>query len=309
MAGHEVWRDRTSLAIGDNWKKEVEFGIKSSDEIVVLLTPKSAASEAVTFEIGQAIGHCKRINVFTTFDPRTAPAVNRLISETNYVTIADGDVSPALLALHLLGNEANSHPVGIREYEWLASRRIFPRFDGLLSQNYVNMALVDRYFGYRGVFERYPDRANGVVWLNLALCGVLAGDRQLAMACIETAAKLMPHPVVQYFHVCLLLQRTRPRHLAPALLDRCIAIAQSALEAQRSPLIAILLSALLADGQRAHGPTLARLCADALDAAADVERDRSEILRLLWFLPITEETVMPVPTTMVLQKLKRVLGE
>jgi hypothetical protein len=309
QAGHTVWRDRTSLVVGDNWKTEVEFGIKNSDEIIVLLTPESSKSEPVAHEIKCAIKNSKRVNLFATFDPRTMPDVFALVSDINYVTVPSSELTAAAIGRHVLGSTVNAHPVGIREFEWLASRRVFPPFGDLLSEGRINRELANRYLGYRTAFDQHPGKANGVVWLNLALCATLVGEQRSATAYVETAANLSPHPVMHYFQACLLLQRTRPRHVAPALLDRCVAIATGALHARRSPLIALLLCALLADGQRASGAALAQLCADALDAIESVERRGTEILRLLFLLPMSEDMTMPLPTNFVLQKLKRALGD
>jgi hypothetical protein len=65
----------------------------------------------------------------------------------------------------------------------------------------------------------------------------------------------------------------------------------------------------MADGQRAAGPDLAWLCQDALQALVQVERDKSEILRLLFLVPITDDMAMPLPTKHVLKQIKSALEQ
>jgi hypothetical protein len=307
-AGHGVWRDRTSLKVGDNWRTEVEFGITNSDEVIVLLTPESSASEPVAHEIRYAIRNGKRANLFATFDPKSVPGTFALVSDINYVNVAPDDLTAEVVARQVLGSAAAPHPVGIREFEWLASRRVFPRFGDLLSQGRMNRELASRYFDYRGPFEQQAGRANAMLWLNLALCGAALGEQVQAIRLAEKAVSLSSHPAVSYFLACLLQQRTRPRHLPPALLERCLQIAKAAFETRRSPLLALHLCALLADGQRSAGPVLTTLCSDALGAIGDVERDKSEVLRLLFLAPISEEMTMPLPTDLILRRLKAAVG-
>src|SRR5262249_7415194 len=153
-----IWRDRTSLRVGDNWRAEVEFGIRNADEIVVLLTPDASRSDPVVYEIAFAIQNNKRVNLFATFDPRTIPGIFELVSEINYVTLPTTNLFADRMGRHLLGNPASVHPVGIREFEWLASRRIFPRFAELLVQGRIDAAVVNHYLAYRSAFEQQAGR-------------------------------------------------------------------------------------------------------------------------------------------------------
>ncbi len=307
-AGHIVWRDRTSLVIGDRWKAEVDFAIAHSDEIVVLLTPASANSAPVLHEITSAIRNNRRVNLFATFELRERTDLYALISEVNYVLLRSDELTVDAVVQRLLGTTKPNHPLGVREFEWLSSRRVFPLHD-FLYNGHIERATLNQYLSFAAVFSSNPGRANGVVWTNLALCAALAGEQGRAADWIRTASGLLPHPTVHYFEAALLLKRNRPRHAPPEQLDRCIALATSALQERRSPLVALLLCALLADGQRASGQSLAALCAEALDAIEATETQSSEVLRFTHLLPITEQMAMPVPTNLVLQRLRKALGE
>lgn len=53
----EVWKDSDGgIKVGDNWRAQIESGIKSSDAVLILLTPDSSDSAYVTFEWAYALG-------------------------------------------------------------------------------------------------------------------------------------------------------------------------------------------------------------------------------------------------------------
>lgn len=57
-----VWQDRDGgIKAGDKWRDQIEAGIKSSDAVLILLTPESCASAYVTFEWAYALGLGKRL--------------------------------------------------------------------------------------------------------------------------------------------------------------------------------------------------------------------------------------------------------
>ena len=58
----EVWQDQGGgIKAGDKWRDQIESGIKSSDVVIVLLTPSSCASSYVTFEWAFGLGLGKRL--------------------------------------------------------------------------------------------------------------------------------------------------------------------------------------------------------------------------------------------------------
>lgn len=308
-AGHEVWRDRTSLHVGDYWKQEVEFAISHSDEIVSLITPNSIKSEPVKYELFFAIKNKKRVNLFTTFDVKSNPEIYNIISSVNYVILEPSEVSAKKILNRLIPEEPSIHPVNISEFEWKASRAIFPSFNEIIERNQINTSLAHHYFRYSSTFTEFPQRANGVTWVNLALCASATGNDDAALSFIERASQILQHPTLNYFHACLLLGKTRPRHLPPTRLKTCIQLTEQAISIRKTPLTALLLSILLSDGQRAKGPQLQHLFINAIDAIKVHEFDLSELRRFLLLVPLTQDIALPIESSVALKILKKIIGD
>lgn len=60
-SGIVVWRDTHEIAAGEEWRNEIDFGLLSSDTLIVLLTKNSAKSSYVTYEWAWAMGNGKNI--------------------------------------------------------------------------------------------------------------------------------------------------------------------------------------------------------------------------------------------------------
>jgi len=56
MAGFQVWVDAENLKAGENWREEINFAIKDSFALVVIITPDAKISEYVTYEWAFAQG-------------------------------------------------------------------------------------------------------------------------------------------------------------------------------------------------------------------------------------------------------------
>jgi len=54
QAGHEVWRDRDSIRVAEDWREEIQEGIRAANVIVVIMTAKAAESRMVRKEINFA---------------------------------------------------------------------------------------------------------------------------------------------------------------------------------------------------------------------------------------------------------------
>jgi hypothetical protein len=306
QAGHPVWRDRPSLMVGDDWRKEVTFAIQSSDEIVVLLTEKSAVSEPVKYELKVAKRNNKRVNLFSAVNPEAYPDLDELISSVNYILIDRDALSPSAIIDKLLPSTC-VHPVGMREFEWKASRSIFPRFHDLIRGGLINTPLASHYLSMEPVFSGAPARGNGVLWLNFALCSAAVDAGKVALCQSEKASAKVYHPTVNFFHACILTGRKRPRHLPRPILECCIKLTERAFADRKAPLIALLLCTLQSDGLQTEGPNLSGLFADALDALGAHEWDKSEIRRFLHLVPLTPEMKLPLPFETVCRALKQAM--
>lgn len=60
-AGIIVWRDIHEIGAGEEWRNEIDFGLLSSDTLLVLLTKTSSKSSYVTYEWAWAMGNGKNI--------------------------------------------------------------------------------------------------------------------------------------------------------------------------------------------------------------------------------------------------------
>jgi len=54
-AGHSVWLPEKELFPGDNWAKKLGQALEDADIVVVLITPHTSESEAVTREVQYAL--------------------------------------------------------------------------------------------------------------------------------------------------------------------------------------------------------------------------------------------------------------
>jgi hypothetical protein len=66
--GIETWLDAAELLPGDNWASAVGKALETSDALLVLVSPKSAASERVRREVQYALG-------WERFEDRVIPVI------------------------------------------------------------------------------------------------------------------------------------------------------------------------------------------------------------------------------------------
>lgn len=59
--GIPVWIDSDKLKIGQDWREEIDLGIKNSLALIVVMTPEAKSSEYVTYEWAYAWGQGKKI--------------------------------------------------------------------------------------------------------------------------------------------------------------------------------------------------------------------------------------------------------
>ena len=60
-AGVEVWVDQLDIPIGQNWDRSVEAAVRDCEGFVIILSPRSAASEHVADEVAGALEDHKHI--------------------------------------------------------------------------------------------------------------------------------------------------------------------------------------------------------------------------------------------------------
>lgn len=59
--GVEIWSDIHKIQPGDEWRKQIDYGLLNSDVVIVLLNTNSAKSSYVTYEWAFALGNGKKI--------------------------------------------------------------------------------------------------------------------------------------------------------------------------------------------------------------------------------------------------------
>jgi hypothetical protein len=59
--GHRTWRDRSQLVGGEAWAAEIDAGLEAAEQVIVLLSPHSAASAQVDRELRIATAQAKRV--------------------------------------------------------------------------------------------------------------------------------------------------------------------------------------------------------------------------------------------------------
>ena len=71
-AGVDVWMDLINLGIGQNWDRALEAAVRGSEGFIIILSPRSVASENVADEVGVALGSGKHI-IPILYEPCTIP--------------------------------------------------------------------------------------------------------------------------------------------------------------------------------------------------------------------------------------------
>lgn len=86
-AGVDVWVDQLDIGIGQNWDRAVEAAVRGCEGFIIILSPRSVASENVADEVGVAIEGTKQI-IPILFETCTVPMrlarVQFIDSRTDY---------------------------------------------------------------------------------------------------------------------------------------------------------------------------------------------------------------------------------
>lgn len=306
-AGHSVWRDTNDIYVGDQWREEIERAIARSDDIVVLLTlnvlntahrPPENPNQ-VLLEIQSARSRNKRILCFATTDPRQFPAFYEPLKDTNYIQLPDEvteslATSPARAARHIaqqiLEPHTPQHPASLRDFERVATRRIFPAFSDIEIERSGQLRddLLTTYLTHAQQLIADEARSNAVLCCNAALLACHRQHHRTAIDLFQQSLRNDDSALQKYFFACALAQQIRPFHMNASERDKAIALAKEAWLQQRSPLVALALIALLWDSDSGRDSKAQRAFVDALENLPKVETDMSEVRRLMWFFPFNK---------------------
>lgn len=292
-AGDQVWRDKSSLKASDDWQQEIQRHIAWCQRVILLLTPETLTSGEVLKEITAALEQGRRVEPYClgeissleTEALKTNPDENGLeqlrawkelisteLSKLHIVEIPRGEGEDQRLCDAILTDHAATHPMDAVQF-----RRVFA--SRMLSADELQglpPAQVQSYLANR----KNPVEDGPCLTANYCLMLANNGKIEQALAVAEDAVSL-EHPLLDLYLSALLCERKRPGVLPPTRRQRAIASAQRAFQATHAPLMGLHLCLMLWDVGSKRGPGAAQMINSALQAIAESQPDREELLRYL----------------------------
>ena len=113
-SGIDVWRDVNEIAVGEEWRNEIDYGLLNADSVILILNRRSSESSYVTYEWAFALGNGKHV----------IP-----------VLLEDCEVHPRIKVLQYLDFRENKRPWNI------LTERIHHLFERQISQGDQNGTL------------------------------------------------------------------------------------------------------------------------------------------------------------------------
>lgn len=317
-SGQDVWRDRKDIYVGDDWRAEIRRALADCNDVVVLLSREAAASKQVIHEIESAIALGKRLHCFATFDVRDSPTLYRHVEHINFELIPS--VGPAglgsdsarianYIADTLLKPPRKAHPLDLRDFERRASRGVYPPFSDIWSGGQLNQSLMERYGEFARQLVTDRARCTMALALNAGILFTHLRQWQGARDSLDAALRLESSAIGLYFKVLACMRGQRPRYLGGAVTDDCVAMVLKSWEKCRSPLIALLMVAVLWDSGRGRGDNLARLSTEAIRALPSVESSGNEVRRFLALMAFEDGWQLPFSTDGIVGVLGQFRGD
>jgi hypothetical protein len=314
-SGQDVWRDRKDIQTGDNWRSEIRGALGDCHDVVVLLSREAAASKQVINEIEVAIELGKRLHCFATFDVRDSPRIYRHVEHIHFELIPSvgAGSDSARIANHivdtLLKPPRKTHPLTLRDFERRACRGVYPPFDDIWAGGRLNKSLTERYSQFAAQLVTERARCTMALVLNAGILFTHLCQWQGARSCLDSALRLESSAIGLYFKALACMRGQRPRYLGGAVTDECVAMVLKSWEQCRSPLIALLMVAVLWDSGRGRGDNLARLSAEAIRALPRVESSSNEVRRFLALIRFEDGWELPFSTDGIVGVLGQFTGD
>jgi hypothetical protein len=274
-----VWFDQDRIQIGDDWRAEIEIGIRRCDELVLLLSSESAASREVAAEVDLAVRLGKNVRpILIERLTRPSPAY---VSRFQYLDISGWPQEKAVAAVARHLGSPTADAVGMLDLKLAACRGLHPAFsEGLLGdrggqRTQATLAELE------GLLSRYPE--SSAIWLNAGLTGCLAGAWDQGLERLRAYARAVASFPGWYFLAAHLPRRQlvlgTPRSIVREALDAI----ERALAVCSHPL-ALLTAAILETGGANYGPAHLERRMQAFAAALALKEEPSEVKRLYWCL-------------------------
>ncbi|MDX2078224.1 MAG: toll/interleukin-1 receptor domain-containing protein [bacterium] len=86
----EVWLDSSKIPYGDNWRDEIDEGIRESFAVIVVLTPLATLSQYVTYEWSYALGLRKRVIPLILQKLDSPHEIHPKLEPLNYINFTEG---------------------------------------------------------------------------------------------------------------------------------------------------------------------------------------------------------------------------
>ena len=281
-SARSVWYDRDGIAVGETWRDEIRRGIAGADELVLLLSKDSIASEMVAEEIALARAAGKLVRPIAI-----APISGDLpphLRDIHHVDLSDIVGRPDLLRLRLselFGEKADDDsPEALLKLR--ACRRISPRFSLDFTSAEGRIAAQ----GHAAQLERLRSgyAQSSTIQLNAGLMHCAAGQWETGLALLRSYARAANNLAGWYF-LALHLLRCEPARNAPlARVREALEAIGAALQFGANPL-AILTAAILETGGANLGARNLERRMEAFAAALSPQLDPpGEYVRALWCL-------------------------
>jgi len=277
-----TWFDRDSILVGDAWFEEIRTGIAGADEVVLVLSEDSLASEAVAKEVELARAGGKLIRPIAVTPLSRERSLH--ISTIHFLDVSDALDDPDLLRVRLrahFGAMDGDDREDVR-LKLFATRSVWPPFTEAL----VSPAGRDDAQDYASRLVRLaePYKPASPIRLNAGLAMCMAGQWREGVAQLTAYAEEANNFAGWYF---LALHALRREPVASVSLDGIKLASRAIGKALRlgdNPL-ALLTAAVIETGGSNLGPVNLERRMAAMAAALGEEKDPpSEYLRAFWCL-------------------------
>jgi hypothetical protein len=293
LAGGErtIWFDRDAIAPGDDWQEEIRKGIAAADEVILLLSDDSIASEPVAKELCLAREARKPIRPFVVA-PLTVPPP-RDLAELHYEDLS-GDVDApdrlrTRLAFHL--GEAGDAALTDAALKLRACRRIWPAF----AAEFASQAGLVLAQGHAARLERLRGdyHAASAIQLNAGVMHCAAGDWEAGLALLRAYARAANNFAGWYFLALHLPRRAPIRGVPLRVVEEASDAIGRATRLGDHPL-ALLTAAILETGGRNMGAANLRSRMSDFAASLPANADPpAEYLRAYWCLKPSFQVLAP----------------
>lgn len=274
-----LWFDRDSLYVGDDWRNEINRGIRNSDELVLLLSTESLESRVVMEEeVAAALALNKAVRPFVIAEMGSAKELPHFLSRLH---VRDVSAMPEGAAVKAICDYLSTQERGTdRKMEF--SRGILPAFNESHLATGGLTDVTDACAFLEPLLPNYDK--SSLIWLNAGLNHCLAGNWIKGLDYLGEHARHANSFVGWYFYALHAWQRRLIRRSRPEEVRDADAAIRTALALQQHP-FALLVAAVVECGGKNLGIKRAEYWLRQFFAGfGEAEESQSEAKRLFWCL-------------------------